>query len=89
MAWDTDTTSTNTKSGKIVTAGYSPSVTRHSRYRDPPSPITKFTRRLGGLSAGTKQICVPDPLIPDHKILTPLGTTPPHEDGLPTVLILD
>ena len=41
VAWDRDTTSTNKKSGKIVTAGYSPSVTSHMRYRDPPSPIQK------------------------------------------------
>jgi hypothetical protein len=69
------TTSTNKKSSKIVTVGYSPSVTRHLRYHDPPSPIQSSQDGWEYSLQAPKQICVPDPLIPDHKILTPLGTT--------------
>ena len=84
------TASTNKRNGKIVTSSYNPSVTSHKRYGDRPFPIqSSQDGREDSLQAPTK-IWVPDPLITDHKNLTPLGITlPTLEDVLPTVLILD
>ena len=60
-----------------MTWSYNPSVTHHLCYRDGPLPIQSSQDVWEDSLQTPTQIFEPDPLITDHKISTPLGTTPP------------